>query len=38
MEMALYHPQLGYHNSTENKIGADGDFTPALIYPLLLEQ
>jgi SAM-dependent MidA family methyltransferase len=26
MEMALYHPQLGYYNSEQNKIGADGDF------------
>jgi SAM-dependent MidA family methyltransferase len=26
MEMALYYPELGYYNSTQNKIGADGDF------------
>ena len=26
MEMALYYPDLGYYTSSENKIGADGDF------------
>lgn len=26
MEMALYYPELGYYNSNQNKIGADGDF------------
>jgi SAM-dependent MidA family methyltransferase len=26
MEMALYYPELGYYNSTQNKIGAEGDF------------
>jgi len=26
MEMALYYPELGYYNSTQSKIGADGDF------------
>src|SRR6478752_95964 len=26
MEMALYYPGLGYYNSPENKIGANGDF------------
>jgi SAM-dependent MidA family methyltransferase len=26
MEMALYYPELGYYNSTQNKIGAKGDF------------
>lgn len=26
MEMALYYPELGYYNSTQNKIGSDGDF------------
>lgn len=26
MEMALYHPELGYYNSTQDKIGAQGDF------------
>ncbi|WP_413998282.1 class I SAM-dependent methyltransferase [Flavobacterium sp. W1B] len=26
MEMALYYPELGYYNSVENKIGANGDF------------
>jgi SAM-dependent MidA family methyltransferase len=26
MEMALYYPGLGYYTSSENKIGADGDF------------
>ncbi len=26
MEMALYYPELGYYNSTQNKIGAAGDF------------
>ena len=26
MEMALYYPELGYYNSSQNKIGADGDF------------
>lgn len=26
MEMALYYPELGYYNSAQNKIGADGDF------------
>lgn len=26
MEMALYYPELGYYNSTQNKIGANGDF------------
>ncbi|MBA4321079.1 MAG: hypothetical protein C0412_22030, partial [Flavobacterium sp.] len=26
MEMALYYPELGYYNSIQNKIGADGDF------------
>ena len=26
MEMALYHPELGYYNATQTKIGADGDF------------
>lgn len=26
MEMALYYPEIGYYNSTQNKIGANGDF------------
>ncbi|MFV8344106.1 class I SAM-dependent methyltransferase [Flavobacterium sp. XS2P39] len=26
MEMALYYPELGYYNSTQDKIGANGDF------------
>lgn len=26
MEMALYHPKLGYYNSSQDKIGANGDF------------
>lgn len=26
MEMALYYPELGYYNSVQNKIGANGDF------------
>lgn len=26
MEMALYHPKVGYYNATKTKIGADGDF------------
>ena len=26
MEMSLYYPELGYYNSTQNKIGANGDF------------
>ncbi|WP_348812405.1 class I SAM-dependent methyltransferase [Flavobacterium maritimum] len=26
MEMALYYPDLGYYNSSQSKIGADGDF------------
>ena len=26
MEMALYYPELGYYNSIQNKIGANGDF------------
>ncbi|MFE3848551.1 class I SAM-dependent methyltransferase [Flavobacterium sp. LB3P45] len=26
MEMALYYPELGYYNSSQNKIGKDGDF------------
>jgi SAM-dependent MidA family methyltransferase len=26
MEMALYYPKLGYYNSMDTKIGADGDF------------
>ncbi|MFT5715815.1 MAG: SAM-dependent MidA family methyltransferase [Flavobacterium sp.] len=26
MEMALYYPELGYYNSIDTKIGADGDF------------
>jgi SAM-dependent MidA family methyltransferase len=26
MDMALYYPSLGYYNSTENKIGKEGDF------------
>lgn len=26
MEMALYYPELGYYNSTQDKIGATGDF------------
>ncbi|MFV5696374.1 class I SAM-dependent methyltransferase [Flavobacterium sp. LB3P122] len=26
MEMALYYPELGYYNSAQDKIGADGDF------------
>jgi SAM-dependent MidA family methyltransferase len=26
MEMALYYPELGYYNSAQKKIGADGDF------------
>ncbi len=26
MEMALYYPELGYYNSLDSKIGADGDF------------
>ncbi|MFV5693135.1 class I SAM-dependent methyltransferase [Flavobacterium sp. LT1R49] len=26
MEMALYYPELGYYNSSQNKIGAYGDF------------
>lgn len=26
MEMALYYPELGYYNSMQDKIGADGDF------------
>lgn len=26
MEMALYYPELGYYNSAQNKIGANGDF------------
>ncbi|MFV5699106.1 class I SAM-dependent methyltransferase [Flavobacterium sp. ZT3R17] len=26
MEIALYYPELGYYNSAQNKIGADGDF------------
>jgi SAM-dependent MidA family methyltransferase len=26
MEMALYYPKLGYYNSSQNKIGAEGDF------------
>ena len=26
MEMALYYPELGYYNSINTKIGADGDF------------
>lgn len=26
MEMALYYPELGYYNSMDTKIGADGDF------------
>ena len=26
MEMALYYPELGYYNSMQDKIGANGDF------------
>ncbi|SHG78278.1 SAM-dependent methyltransferase, MidA family [Flavobacterium fluvii] len=26
MEMALYYPELGYYNSQQDKIGANGDF------------
>src|SRR5204862_8162970 len=26
MEMALYHPKLGYYNSAQDRIGANGDF------------
>lgn len=26
MEMALYYPELGYYNSSKNKIGSKGDF------------
>jgi SAM-dependent MidA family methyltransferase len=26
MEMALYYPELGYYNSTQSKIGGEGDF------------
>lgn len=26
MEMALYHPESGYYNSKQNKIGSEGDF------------
>jgi SAM-dependent MidA family methyltransferase len=26
MEMALYYPELGYYNATQEKIGANGDF------------
>jgi SAM-dependent MidA family methyltransferase len=26
MEMALYYPELGYYNSKQDKIGAEGDF------------
>lgn len=26
MDMALYHPSLGYYNSPKNKIGKDGDY------------
>lgn len=26
MEMALYYPELGYYNSSKNKIGAEGDY------------
>lgn len=26
MEMALYYPELGYYNSAQKKIGAEGDF------------
>ncbi|PWA05850.1 class I SAM-dependent methyltransferase [Flavobacterium psychrotolerans] len=26
MEMVLYYPELGYYNSLQNKIGANGDF------------
>ncbi len=26
MEMALYYPEMGYYNSIQNKIGANGDF------------
>lgn len=26
MEMSLYYPELGYYNSFQSKIGADGDF------------
>lgn len=34
MEMALYYPELGYYNSIQNKIGADGDFyTSANLSP-----
>jgi SAM-dependent MidA family methyltransferase len=35
MEIALYHPQLGYYTSERNKIGLDGDFNTSAEYTSL---
>ena len=36
MEMALYHPEQGYYESTAHQVGREGDFqTSVSIGPLL---
>ncbi len=38
MELALYHPQLGYYTSARPKVGKDGDFfTSASVHPVFAE-
>lgn len=38
MELALYHPELGYYTSTRKKVGKEGDFyTSATVHPVFAE-
>ena len=35
MEMCLYHPELGYYNSSRERIGTNGDYyTSSVLHPL----
>jgi len=38
MDMALYYPSLGYYNSSENKIGKDGDYYTSPVLSSLFGQ
>jgi SAM-dependent MidA family methyltransferase len=38
MELALYHPRLGYYTSARAKVGKEGDFyTSATVHPVFAE-
>ena len=38
MDMALYYPSLGYYNSTQNKIGKQGDYYTSPVLSTLFGQ